>query len=274
MFSKFALLEESNCILGVDQQGERFFNGLKFPVLHEKMKKLEKKYCPFLKEDPVNLLLYSLHNPIKLVKDRENKFQIEKDKLNDLLIESEEKRMHRDIYKSKLYELLNPYHLVIEKKYISENNISREIRRSLQKDKQEKKEREYELSPNEYYDKEKKIYFGLADKNDKLNKKNNKEIFENAIENKDVLLRLINIQDGFEQFFFINPKITTGELKTMVSFLYKLNRGIKELRKINLYYLNDLDIEVEINGDELNLGYMYQTLGKNYELVIYINVDY
>ena len=273
MFSNFALLEESKAIIGINNENQKLFNNQTFATLNEKRKKIESKYLSFLKkeqQDPINLLSYSIFNPLKIKKDPETKFKIDKDKLNELFLISEDKRSHKEIYKTKLYELLNPYHLVIEKKYIKLKYISSSIRSKFMKDKEEIKERGYNISLNEYYDKNKNIYFGLAQKNVQKNKIKNKDVIKNAVENKELLVRLINELDNFDKKLLLKPEFTLEDLKVLIVFLYKVSFGVNELKKISLYY----DYDFPIEDDQLTLADLYKKWGKNYELLIYINADY
>ena len=71
MFSKFSLLEESKAIISTNNENQKLFNNETFSSLNEKRKQLESKYLPFLKkeqEDPINLLSYSIFNPLKIKK--------------------------------------------------------------------------------------------------------------------------------------------------------------------------------------------------------------
>ena len=138
------------------------------------------------------------------------------------------------------------------------------------KDKEEIKERGYNISLNEYYDKNKNIYFGLAQKNVQKNKIKNKDVIKNAVENKELLVRLINELDNFDKKLLLKPEFTLEDLKVLIVFLYKVSFGVNELKKISLYY----DYDFPIEDDQLTLADLYKKWGKNYELLIYINADY
>lgn len=273
MFSNFSLLEESKAIIGVNNENQKLFNNQTFISLNEKRKKIESKYLSFLKkeqQDPINLLSYCIFNPLKIKKDPDTKFKIDKDKLNELFLISEDKRLHKEIYKTKLYELLNPYHLVVEKKYIKVKYISNEIKAKFVKDKEEIKERGYNISLNEFYDKNTNIYFGLAQNIGYKYKIKNKDLIKNAVENKELLVKLINESDNFDKKILLKPDFTLEELKLLIIFLYKVSFGVNELKTISLYY----DYNVPIEGDQKTLEELYKKYGNDYELIIYISADY
>ena len=122
MFSKLVLTKDSTNYISTNKDNQKICNNYTFLYLNEKKKDLESKYRIHEGKDPIsNLLYYDISNPIKIKKDKDNKFRIDKDKLNELFLISEEKRLHKEIYKTKLYDLINPYYLVVEKKYIKQN---------------------------------------------------------------------------------------------------------------------------------------------------------
>ena len=109
MLSKFSLCDESKVVIGINDSQKKTFNDLTFDDLYDKRRKLESRYKLTLKEKQNDLLSFSVFNPIKIEKIKNNKYKINKSKLNDLFIESEEKRLHKDIYNTSLFELINPY---------------------------------------------------------------------------------------------------------------------------------------------------------------------
>ena len=275
MFSKFSILDESLCLLSTNSEKQRLFNYQTFPSLNEKRKKLETKYSIFLNnESSNNLLAYSIFNPLKIKEDKDNKFKISKSDLNNLFIKSESNRMHKDIYNSKLYDLLNPYHLVLEKKYIKEKYISDLVKSKFIHDKKEKIERGYKMSLYEFYDKKKKIYFGLQKKDSNYNKIENNVVIKNAVENNNILVKLRNESDCFEKILLLKPDFTVEELKLLIQFLYKVLFGVNNLDKIYLYYWDEIGYEKEINQDKSTMEDLYQLFGKHYELSIFIAAEY
>ena len=275
MFSKFAILDESLCLLSTNSEKQRLFNYQTFPYLNEKRKKLESKYLSFLNNEPsINLLAYNICNPLKIKEDKENKFKISKEDLNNLLIKSESNRLHKDIYNSKLYDLLNPYHLVVEKKYIKERYISDLVKSKFIHDKKEKDERGYKMSLYEFYDKKKKLYFGLQKKDSSYNKVANNVVIKNAVDNKNILVKIRNESDYFEKILLLKPEFTVEELKLLIQFLYKVLLGVNNLSKIYLYYWDEFGYEQEINQDKKTMEELHQLFGKHYELNIFITADY
>ena len=273
MFSKFALTKESTNYLSANKDNQRTYNNNTFLALNDKKKELESKYKILAGKEP-NLLSYTIFNPIKLKKDKDNKFRISKDKLNELFLISEEKRLHKEIYNSKLYDLLNPYHLVVEKKYIKGKYISDLVKSKFNHDKKEKIERGYDMSLDEFYDKKKKIYFGMESKDGEYNCISNKEVIKKAVDEGDIVVRLANDSDGFEKTLLLKSDLTIDELKLLIKFLYKIKYCVFNISKLSLYYLDKMRKEVEINNDENTLEELNKTFGENYELNIYIVAEY
>ena len=273
MFSKFSLSEESGIIFGKNQNGQRLFNSEAYSSLKEKRKKLESKYKLFLSKEPlINLLSYTVSKPIKIKPDEENRFQISKEKLNNLLLVSEGNRINKEIYKSKLYDLLNPYYLVVEKQYIKNENISEDIKLKLNKDKKEKIERGYELSKYELYDKKNQKYF-CYDKEDKYNynSQSDNEKLRDAVRNNYVLVKLTNESDGFDKNILLNPDFTIDELKLLIKFFYKVKLGYDAVDNIYLFLA---DIDNDISEEKKTIKELNELYGTNQELSIYISTDY
>ena len=273
MFSKFSLSEESGIVFSKNEEEQRLINYEAYPSIKEKRKKLESKYKIFLSKEPlINLLYYTINKPLKIKPDEENRFKISKDKLNNLLLISKEKRTNKEIYKTKLYELLNPYHLAVEKQYIKSENLSEEIKSKLNVDKKEKIERGYELSQYEFYDKKSQKYFGydLEDKyNYNLQSDNNN--LREAVRNKYVLVKINNELDGFDKIMLLNPDFTVEELKLLVKFFYKGQLGYEVVDNICLYLSN---YDLEITEDKKTMKELNDIFGKNQELDINITADY
>lgn len=271
MFSKFSLSEESNNVFGKNHEDQRLFNKEPYPTLNQKRKKLESKYKSLLSKEPlINLLYYTINNPLKIKPDVENQFKITKNKLNNLLLIAEEKRVHKEIYKSKLYNLLNPYHLVEEKKYIKKENISDEIKSKLNQNKIEKTERGYEMSRFEFYDKNKKKYFGL-DKDNNYNLQSNKNTIKYAVDNNYIMVKISNESDEFEKILLLNPDFTVEELKLLIKFFYKIRLGYDAVNNISLYFLN---CDTEISEDKKTMKELNKIFDNNQELNIVVTTDY
>ena len=274
MFSKISLSEESNIVIGLNNENQKVFNNQAYSTLDEKRKAIEKKYRLFLKEKTNDLLSYSIFNPIKIKNDKNNLFKIDKMKLNQIFIQSEEKRAHNEIYKSKLYELLNPYYLVFEKKYINEKYLSDNIKSKINKERDEIRERDNNMSLNKYYDKKNNIYFALLKKNNAYNKVDNQVLLNNAIKNKDFLVKLKNEDDGFEKNLLLHNFFTMKELKLLIAFIYRSVLSVNDPGKINLFYLNNNYDDVYILNENKTLLDLSKEMNKKYELEIFITAEY
>ena len=274
MFSKFSLLIESNSFIGSIGLDQKIFNNQNFESLNEKKMKLESKYTPFLKEKSMDLLLYSLFNPMKIKKDKDNKFRIDRDKLNELFNLSEDKRNHAEIYNTELYKLLNPYYLAVEKRYIKRSSLSDEINSKLRQYEEELRERESKMSSDELYIRQKHIYFGLAGKNNSYNKEKNNLIINNAIENKNILVRIQNEGDQFKKNFLLEPDFTVEELKLLIIFVYKAFYGVNDLRDLKLFYAKNSYSEIYFDDNSKTLSEIAKEAGNKNELDIFITVQY
>ena len=275
MFSKLVLTKDSTNYISTNKDNQKTFNNYTFLNLNEKKKDLESKYRIHAGKDPIsNLLYYDISNPIKIKKDKDNKFRIDKNKLNELFLISEEKRLHKEIYKTELYDLINPYYLVVEKKYIKQNYISDLVKSKFDQDKQEWTERGYDMSSDEFYDKKKKIYFGMEPKDGEYNRIPTKDVIKNAVNNGDIAVRLINEADGFEKILLLKPDMTVDELKMLIIFLYKVKLCVYKINTLSLYYFDKTRNDIEINDDEKTLEELNKTFGDNHEMNIYIAAEY
>ena len=274
MFSKITLLEESNVVIGVNNENQKVFNNQSYSTLYEKRKSIENKFKLFLKEKPNDLLSYSIFNPIIIKKDKNNLFKIDKMKLNQIFSQSEEKRAHNEIYKSKLYELLNPYYLVFEKKYIEEKYLSDSIKAKINKEKDEIRNRDYNISSNKFYDKKNNVYFALLKPNNAYNKVDNRLLLNNAVKNKDFLVKLKNEDDGFAKNLLLHNDFTMKELKLLIAFIYRSVLYVNDPGKINLFYLNNNYDDVYILNENKTLLDLSKEMNKKYELEIFITAEY
>ena len=271
MFTKVSFSENPIVIIGCDEDKEKTFNNEKFSSLLEKMKKLESKYNSSLKEKPIDMLIYSIFYPMKINYKHDSKFKISKENLNKIFMESTEKRFHKDIYNSELFELINPYHLVVEKKYINEKYLSESIKANFDKEKENIKEREYNISPNEFYDKKNNIYFAL-----RYNKKKNKDfnLKQRIMKKNDALVKLKNEEDSFEKYLLLRYDFKICELKSLIYFIYKSVFHVENPGKISLYYYNDTFNEVSIVNENITLKELGTQMKTNDLFEIYINSEY
>ena len=197
----FKLSQESINLVGANNKGERTFNDKTFKMLNAKRKNLEKQFKNYIKEK--DLLSFYVFKPNKLDINEDSKFKISKKDLNDLLVISEQKKLHKEIYKTKLYNLIIPYYLVVEKKYINEKDISPDLQKRFLKEREELKIRENTVYNNKFYDHEKRISFELPSKEHELNKISNEKILNDAVKSHCLIVRLKNDEDGFNKILLL-----------------------------------------------------------------------
>ena len=162
MFSQISFPKDPISIIGQNEEKQKTFNDEIFPSLFIKKRLINIKYNAFPEEKPESILSYHIFHPFKISFNRNTKFKIAKDNLNKLFNQLAQKRYHKDIYGTQLFELSNPYHLIVEKKYIPEKYVSEEIKAKFDKEKEDMLEREYALSPYEYYDKKNQMYLRFS----------------------------------------------------------------------------------------------------------------
>ena len=274
MFNQISICESPIVIIGYNEEKEKTFNNEIYTSLLSKKKQLESKFCPCIKEKSDDLLSYNIFYPMHLSLTEDSKYKISKENLNKIFQESNEKRYHKEIYKSKLFELINPYHLVVEKNYISEKYISKEIKAKFNEEKEDMIEREYALSPTEYYDKKNQIYFGFPSRKNKLNKIRNNLLIKTAIKNCDILVRLKNEDDCFDKNFLLRPNFKVRELKSLISFIYKTVLHVGNPGKVSLFYYSDTFTEVYILDENKTLKELGKEMKNKFVLDIFINAEY
>ena len=274
MFNQISICESPIVIIGYNEEKEKTFNNEIYTSLLGKKKQLESKFCPCIKEKSDDLLSYNIFYPMHLSLTQDSKYKISKENLNKIFQESNEKRYHKEIYKSKLFELINPYHLVVEKNYISEKYISKEIKAKFNEEKEDMIEREYALSPTEYYDKKNQIYFGFPSRKNKLNKIRNNLLIKTAIKNCDILVRLKNEDDCFDKNFLLRPNFKVRELKSLISFIYKTVLHVGNPGKVSLFYYSDTFTEVYILDENKTLKELGKEMKNKFVLDIFINAEY
>ena len=220
MMQNFSLSEDSKNSIGINNINERTFNRQTFKMLNQKRKKLDSQFGSLIKEKN-DLLSYYYFNPIKLRYNDNTRFVINKNELNDLFVISEDKRLHKEIYKTKLYNLISPYYLVVEKKYIKYNDISSRIKNNFMNEKETLKTRENTLSSNKYYDKDNQTLFELPSNNHTYNKISNEKMLNDAVKEHCIIVKIKNNDDGFDKILLLKPDFTIKELKALISFMYK-----------------------------------------------------
>lgn len=265
----FNLLEESKNSIGIFRE-ERTFNTKTFKMLNNKRKNLDSQFKNFLKEK--NLLSYYIFNPIRLDLNSNNKFKIHKKDLHNFFIQSKENKLHKEIYDTSLYNLINPYYLVMEKKYLKTRNVYREILDTFSQEKERLKERENSILNNKFYDKNKKIYFELPPKDHQLNKISNDKMLNEAVKNHCVIVKIKNEDDDFKKILLLRPEFTVYELISLIQFIYKVTRSII-INKINLYYNNNLYSAVPINDMEKTMKGLAKEMNSELEIEILIQIQ-
>ena len=274
MLNQINMCESPIVVIGYNEEKETTFNNEIFTSLLSKKKQLESKFSPCIKEKSDDLLCYNIFYPMILSHDENTKYKISKENLNKIFKESNEKRYHKEIYKSKLFELINPYHLVVEKEYISDKYISKEIKAKFEEEKDVMLEREFALSPNEFYDKKNQIYFRLIPKKNKHNKIRNNQLIKLAIKNYDILVRLKNEDDCFDKNFLLRPSFKVRELKSLISFVYKTVLHVGNPGKVSLFYYNETYTEVYILDENKTLKELGKKMKNKFVLDIFINAEY
>ena len=276
MMLNFELKDESNNVIGINSQENRTYNGQAFKYLNKKKNYLEDKYKNLntFKEKRSDLLSYYSFNPIKLCKNEIMRYKIKKSELNKFFIDSKEKRLHKDIYNSKLYDLVNPYNLVKEK-FLKYKHISSEIQRTFTEEQHLIKERENSINTNKYIDKN--ISFELLKKNDKspFNLISDKKMLTNAIREQQFLVTLKNMNDSFSKVLLLSPSFTVGELELLTKFIYRAVYKEDKIEMINLYYYkSNIYSEILIMPKEKTLRELSKEMNSKLELEILIQTFY
>lgn len=274
MSREVSIPESPIVIIGLNEYKEKTFNNEKYSSLLNKKIKIESKYNSLPLEKPNDIFSYNTFFPLIISLNSKSQYKITKEKLNQIFIESAQKKFHKEIYNSKLFELINPYYLVAEKKYINEKYISEEIKSKFNEEKEEMLEREYALSPNEFYDKKNQIYFGFASQRNKMNKIRNNTLIKKAMIEKNILVRIKNEIDCFDKNFLLNYDFKIKELKSLISFVYKTVLRVKNPGNITLFYYNDTFKEIYLNDDDETLKDIGKEMNNKNVLDIFITVDY
>jgi len=274
MFSNISFPKDPISIISQNEQKEKTFNDENYASLYIKKKIINMKYNANQEEKPESILCYHMLRPFNISFNRNTKFRISKEALNKLFSDLEQKRHHKEIYGSKLFELSNPYHLIIEKNYISQKYISEEIKAKFEEEKEEMLEREYALSPNEYYDKKNQIYLRFGSKINKLNKMKNNILIRKAVAKCDILVRIKNEEDCFDKYFLLNPGFKICELKSLVAFIYKTKLFVENPGKITLFYYNNNYRIIYIEDDNRTLLDILKEMNCGFVLDIFINTEY
>lgn len=275
MSSKNCILKNPILTIGKNESKETTYNNEVYSSLLNKKRKYELRYTSNFPDNIDDILSYNLFQPFIISFNRRNQLKMSKEKLDKLFKESYQKRYHKEIYTTELFDLINPYHLVEEKKYISQKYISEEIKSKFEEEKEDMIEREYSLSPNQFYDKKNKVFFGFASKRNKLYKEINKNLIKKTVKKSDMLLvRIKNLDDCFDKNFLLEPNFKLGDLKTLVTFIYKTKLFVQNPGELSLYYINETFSPIYLNNDDKTLGDIAKETKNEFVLDIFINADY
>jgi hypothetical protein len=273
MIQNFTLSEDSKNSIGINNSGERTFNKQTFKMLNQKRKNLDKQFGSLIKEKN-DLLSYYSFKPIKFQINTNSRFKTSKNDLDDLFTISEDKRLHKEIYKTKLYNLISPYYLVAEKKYIKYTDISPRIRNNFINEKETLRARESSLSSNKHYDKDNQTLFELPSNNHIFNKITNEKMLNEAVKEHCLVVKIKNNDDGFDKILLLKPDFTIKELQALISFIYKACYNQNNIGKINLFYYNQLYNDVNIEDNNLTLGDLCKEMKNDLEIEIFIQTQY
>ena len=232
------------------------------------------KYNDIKEDKPESIFCYHMFHPFKISYNHNTKYRIPKEALNKLLADLYEKSKHKEIFASKLFELSNPYHLIIEKNYISQKYVTEEIKAKFEEEKNYMIEREYALSPNEYYDKNNQIYLRFGSKINKLNKLKNNILIRKAVAKCDILVRIKNEEDCFDKYFLLNPGFKICDLRSLIAFVYKTRLFVENPGEITLFYYNDIYRQIYIKDGNKTLLDIRKEKNCDYVLEIFINTEY
>ena len=285
--NNFSITEDSKLIISINDEKEKLCNNKSYKFLSKKRdqinsllkniqeeKEKEEKEKEEKEKEENYLISYYALNPIKLVKNPNMKFKINKDDLNKFFLESKGKKENKEIYYSELYKLINPYYLIQERKYINKKYISKENLETLEEEKEALIERDNNKCSNKYYDRNKKILFELPRNQREFNHIKNNELIKNCIDEKYLVVRIANCWDDFNEILLLKPNFGLDELIILIRFLYKAKYGQNSIKSFHLFdhedYKDGLDLE-QIK----TLKDLYKKIKpEKPELSIYIDAQY
>lgn len=269
ILNNFNLSNDSNNSIGINDKEERTFNERNYKMLNNKKKVLETQFKGLLKE--TDLLSYYIFKPIKLNINNNSKFKIKKDDLNNFFTQSEEKKLHKEIYNTDLFNLINPYYLTIELNYIRPKYIPQHILNTFKFEKERLKERENAIINNKINNKNKSCE--IPSKDYEKNRISNERMLNQAVKEQCFLIRIKNEEDDFKKILLLRPDFTVDELKLIIKCIYKKEKEIN-IEKINLYYTNNLYSEVIIKNNNETIKELAKEMNSELELEIFIQAQY
>ena len=274
MFTHISFPKEPISIVGQNEEKEKTFNDDDYNSLKIKREAMKIKYDNFPSDKPEDFFNYRIFHPFFINFNRNTKFQISKESLNKLLNDLGQKRNHKEIYNTNLFELSNLYHLIEEKKYISKKCVTEELKEKLKEEEEEMNNREYVLSPDKYYDKNNKMVLNFVSKNDKYNKVSNSSLIKRLEEKTDILVQIKNEDDYFCRYFQLNHRFKIKDLKSLITFIYMKKLCVNNVGKISLFYYNDNYERINLNNDNRNLQDIAKEMKRDYKIELYFNIDY
>ena len=271
ILNNFNISEDSKNEIGSNHNNtiERTFNGKGFKMLNNKRKNLENQFKGLVKEK--DLLSYYIFKPIQLNINTDSKFRIKKDELNQFFAQSEEKKLHKEIYNTNLYNLINPYYLTQEVNYIKPKYISQNILNNFRLEKERLKDRENSILNNKINSKNKSCE--IPPKSYERNRISNERMLNQAVKEHCLIIRLKNLDDDFKKILLINPDFTIDELKLIIKCIYKKEKEIN-IENLNLFYINNLYSEVSIKENKETIRDLAKEMNSELELEIFIRIDY
>ena len=276
MFTHISFPKEPISIVGQNEEKEKTFNDDDYNSLKIKRESLKIKYDNFPSDKPEDFFNYRIFHPFFIKFNRNSKFKISKESFDKMINDLKQKRNHKDIYNTALFELSNLYHLIVEKNYINEKCITKNIKEELKEEEEEMKNRDYALSPNKYYDKTNQMILELVSKNNRLHNVNNNILIKRLEEKSDILVKITNEDDCFDRYFQLNLKFKLKDLKSLITFVYMKKLSVNNPGKITLFYYSDTgnDKVIYIKNENKNLKDIAKEMKREYRIDLYFNIDY
>lgn len=270
ILNNFNLSDDSKNSIGINEKNERTFNGKDYKMLNNKRKNLDSQFKSLVKEK--DLLPYYLFKPIQININNNSRFKIKKDDLNKFFINSEEKKLHKEVYNTDLYNLINPYYLTQEVNYIKQKYISQSILNTFRTEKERLKDRENAILINNKINCRNQSC-EIPQKTDEKNRISNERMLNQAVKEHCFIIKLINEEDEFKKILLLRPDFTIEELKLIIKCIYKKEKEIN-IENINLYYNNNLYVEVIINNNNETIRELAKEMNSELELEIFIQTQY
>lgn len=262
---KYTISENPNFTISVSNDGNNTFNDITYKNIVNTNNKLS-----LMSLNNIKYLYQYISNPIKINIDKciKNNFDVNKDDLNKFFEESEQRRKNDEIYKSSLFQILNPYYVINTKKYITANNFSEKIKCQLTKAKKELNEQKVKIDPDKYFDEKKNVCIE-CEKED-LRKYNEKKIIEESIREHRFLVRIKN--NKFKKNLLLKPDCTFEKLNSIICFLYKYILKNDNCSNIQIFHTDKYGATNKIEDFSMTLDQFSKMINagwKKRELIFY-----